>query len=65
MQINNILEEYSRIYKKVFIKKTFIKLLFSLIGKYKQNELIDYHPTELGHKLWAEFLYSYINKKNG
>ena len=29
---------------------------FSFWDKYNQDDLIDYHPTELGHELWAKEL---------
>ena len=57
LQINNILKEYKDIFKQSFIKKSFIKFLFENLNKYKQKELIDYHPTELGHKLWANYIF--------
>ena len=55
LDINNIIDEYKRIHKEVFTKKSFIQFLFNL-SEYNQDDLIDYHPTELGHELWAKEL---------
>ena len=55
LDINNIIDEYKRIHKEVFTKKSFIQFLLNL-SEYNQDDLIDYHPTELGHELWAKEL---------
>jgi len=57
LEIDNIIKEYKNIFKSNFIKKSFIKFLFENLNKHKQKDLIDYHPTELGHKLWAKYIY--------
>ena len=62
LEIDNIIKHYHEIYKDNFVNKSFIKFLLEN-KKYKQEELIDYHPTELGHQLWAEFLQNKINEK--
>jgi len=62
LEIDNIIKHYHKIYKANFVNKSFIKFLLEN-NKFKQEELIDYHPTELGHQLWAEFLQNKVNEK--
>lgn len=62
LHVDNIISEYKNIQKEFFFNKSFIKYLFEQTGIHKQEELIDYHPTELGHKLWSEFLYEELQK---
>ena len=59
LEVNNSLEEYNKIYKTNFIKKSFVKFLLEN-NEFEKDKLIDYHPTELGHKLWAEYLYTVL-----
>ena len=60
LEIDNILAQYNRIYNNVFFKDTFLTYLLSIDTK---EELVDFHPTEKGHELWAKHLSSYINDK--
>jgi len=60
LEIDNILAQYSRIHNNVFFKDTFLTYLLSIDTK---EELVDFHPTEKGHELWAKHLSSYINDK--
>jgi len=60
LEINNILKEYNNVYKNVFFKDTFIYYLLSFDT---EEKLLDYHPTEKGHELWAKYLSSYIYDK--
>ena len=60
LEIDNILVEYNKIYNNVFFKDMFLTYLLSLDTK---EELVDFHPTEKGHELWAKHLSSYINDK--
>ena len=62
LEINNILKEYHSIYRSNFVNKSFIKFILEN-KEYKQEELIDYHPTELGHTLWAKFLKKIVSEK--
>lgn len=55
LEINFTIKEYQRIYKNNFINTSFIKFLLQN-KEYKTQELLDYHPTELGHELWAQYL---------
>ncbi len=53
--IDKTIEEYENIYESNFIKKSFIQHLLEESYKYKKlNEILDFHPTEEGHKLWAQ-----------
>jgi hypothetical protein len=60
LEINNILKEYNNVYKNVFFKESFISFLLSLDIK---EEILNYHPTEKGHELWANNLSKFISSK--
>jgi len=60
LEIDNILTEYTSVYKDVFFKDTFISYLLSFDI---EEKILDYHPTEKGHELWAKYLSSYIYDK--
>lgn len=51
-----IFKQFNTIYKDLFLKTSFIQYLKDNFKNYSEQELIDYHPTELGHQLWAEKL---------
>jgi hypothetical protein len=53
-----ILQEIDKIYNDNFIKKSFQELVISYIDKMGEKEKYfnNYHPSELSHELWAEFL---------
>tara|TARA_R100001129_G_scaffold42270_1_gene29025 strand:- start:4207 stop:5061 length:855 start_codon:yes stop_codon:yes gene_type:complete len=60
LEINNILKEYKNVYKNVFYKQSFISFL---LGLNIEDEVLNYHPTEKGHQLWASNLAKYISSK--
>lgn len=63
IQIDNIIKEYFNIQKNYFFPQSFLKYITDFVeaGAYKTEELFnDYHPSELGHKLWAINLYENI-----
>ena len=55
-----LLKEYKNVYKNVFYKKSFISFL---LGLNIEDEVLNYHPTEKGHQLWASNLAKYISSK--
>ena len=48
LEINNTIQEYIKVHKKVFTTTSFK----SYIGK----KLVHYHPSEESHKKWAEYI---------
>jgi|TARA_Y100000310_G_scaffold341137_1_gene439291 hypothetical protein len=62
----NSIKHFLKIRKDFFKDKTFKRILLDESDKFK-DELWgdDYHPTELGHKLWAKELYIDLNEKIG
>ena len=60
----NFIKHFLKIRKDFFKDKTFKRILTAVNGKFKDNLFgEDYHPTELGHKLWAEELYKDLKDK--
>ena len=63
IEINNIIEEYLDIQSNYFYPKSFFKHIIDTVeeGTYKKEEVFnDYHPSELGHELWATNLFKNI-----
>lgn len=58
-----LLQEIEKIYIDNFVKKSFQELVISNIDKIEEKEKYfeGYHPSELSHGLWAEFLTKQIN----
>lgn len=64
IEIENTVQEYLAIYDNFFIKKSFIGLLKELSSEEntRLDSLVDFHPTELGHEKWAEYISEIISK---
>lgn len=62
--INNTVQNYLSIYENFFFKKSFIGLLkeTSQTKNIKLNDLIDFHPKEAGHDLWAKYIANTITQ---
>ena len=60
----NFIKHFLKIRTDFFKDKTFKRILLDDSDKFK-DELWgeDYHPTELGHQLWAEELYKNLKDK--
>ena len=54
LDIDYAYKEYCKVYNKYFFKQSFIQEL----KKHKISEVMDYHPFEIGHDIWANFLYN-------
>ena len=60
----NSIKHFLKIRKDFFKDKSFKRILVDGGGKFKDGLWgQDYHPTELGHKLWAEELYKDLKDK--
>jgi hypothetical protein len=57
LQVNNTVEEYSRLYFSTYFKTSFIEHLLSLAPGPDLAKYLDFHPTELGHESYANLLY--------
>lgn len=62
-ELENTIEHYLEIYEKVYIKETFVEYLKALRIKEPKHNYLDFHPTELGHEKWAEYLYKNVFKQ--
>lgn len=63
LNLDGIIEQYEDIYNSNFIQKSFVEHLLDESWYYEDmDEILDFHPTELGHDIWAEYLYSYFDK---
>lgn len=64
--IENSIDLYLELYHKHYIKKTFAGYLNEIInekGKQYQHDYIDFHPTLLGHQVWANYLANNVFKQ--
>lgn len=65
LELDNLIVQYRSIYKRNFIKKSFLGFLKE---KYKGDlftEALEYHhPTEQSHQIWSEYLLKEISKPN-
>jgi hypothetical protein len=60
----NFIKHFLKIRKDFFKDKSFKRILVDGGGKFKDGLWgQDYHPTELGHKLWADELYKDLKDK--
>jgi hypothetical protein len=60
----NFIKHFLKIRKDFFKDKSFKRILVDGDGKFKDGLWgQDYHPTELGHKLWAKELYKDLKDK--
>jgi hypothetical protein len=60
----NVFHQYSKIYDDNFIKTIFNKFIIEKKSIYTNEVLFErHHPSELSHKLWANYIYSILNEK--
>ena len=65
VEIDGLFKQYEKIYQSNFCNKTFVQHMNKFITPKTLDKYWDdtYHPTELSHTLWADFLYHYVNGK--